>query len=180
MAHKVFFSFHHQHDSWRAAQVRNSWLTKGEENTFLDAAAWEKVKKTGDAAVKVWIDRELVGTTVTVILIGRHTAEREWVKYEITESFKRGNGLIGVYIHGIKDQKQQSSWFRGRNPLADLEVTQTRSIFGLWNYQAKVALSELFPTYYWHDDNGRENLSKWIEESVTKMPACGNKKPLSI
>jgi MTH538 TIR-like domain (DUF1863) len=168
MARRVFFSFHHQHDSWRAGQVRNSWLTKVEENSFLDAAAWEKVEKSGDAAVKTWIDRELNGTSVTVILIGKYTADRRWVKYEIQESYKRGNGLLGVYIHGIKDEKQHSSWWRGRNPLDEVEVKITHSFFGLWDYQSDVALSDLFPTYYWFDDEGRDNLVTWIEQAATK------------
>lgn len=55
MGRKVFFSFHHQNDSWRVGQVRNSWLTKGESNAFLDAAEWEAVERKGDAAIKRWI-----------------------------------------------------------------------------------------------------------------------------
>jgi Thoeris protein ThsB, TIR-like domain len=167
MARKVFFSFHHQHDSWRVGQVRNSWLTKGEENAFLDAAAWEKVKKKGDASVKAWIDRELKGTSVTVVLIGEKTAARRWVRYELRESYKRGNGLVGVYIHGIKDQNQQTS-SRGRNPLDDIKVNVTRSFLRLWDYEVDVSLSDSFSTYYWFDDNGRENLATWIEEAATK------------
>lgn len=168
MARKVFFSFHHQHDSWRVGQVRNSWLTKCQENTFLDAAAWEKVKRDGDNAVKTWIDRELKDTTVTVVLIGKHTASRRWVKYEISESHKRGNGLLGIYIHGIKDQNQESAWFRGHNPFDDLEVKRTKSFFGLWDYEDEVMLSDLYPSYYWFEDNGRENLPNWIEAAAVK------------
>jgi hypothetical protein len=167
MARKVFFSFHHQYDSWRVGQVRNSWLTKGEENTFLDAAAWEKVKRKGDAAVKTWIDRELKGTSVTVVLIGQHTAARRWVKYEIKESYKRGNGLLGIYIHGIKNEKQQTS-SRGRNPLDDIKVKITRSFLGLWNYESNDKFSDLFSTYYWFDDDGRDNLVEWIEDAAIK------------
>src|SRR5712671_3696252 len=71
MARRVFFSFHHQQDSWRVGQVRNSWLLqKGTTNTFMDAAAWESVQRKGDASIRTWIDRELVGTGVTVVLIG--------------------------------------------------------------------------------------------------------------
>lgn len=168
MARKVFFSFHHQQDSWRAGQVRNAWLTKGKESTFLDAAAWEKVKKKGDAAVRAWINKELDGTSVTVVLIGKHTSERKWVRYEIKESFKRGNGLLGIHIHGIKDQKQESFWFPGHNPLHDVTTRITRSFFGLWEYESDTPLSELFQTYYWNDDNGRDNLTAWIEEAASK------------
>jgi hypothetical protein len=167
MARRVFFSFHHQHDSWRVGQVRNSWLTKGEENTFLDAAAWEKVKKKGGATVKSWIDRELQRTSVTVVLIGQHTADRRWVKYEIQQSYKRGNGLLGIYIHGIKDEKLQIS-SRGRNPLDDIKIKTRESFLGLWNYKSEVALSDLFHTYYWFDDAGKNNLAKWIEDAALK------------
>lgn len=148
--------------------MRNSWLTKGTENTFLDAASWETVKKDGDAAVKAWIDRELLETTVTVVLIGKHTASRKWVRYEIQESQKRGNGMLGVYIHGIKNQNQESNWFRGDNPFDALVVKGTDSFFGLWDYETETKLSEMYPSYYWHDDNGRENLPSWVEEAAAK------------
>src|SRR5689334_5808476 len=112
---RVFFSFHHQNDSWRVGQVRNSWLTqKGESNTFMDAAAWEEVRRKGEAAVKAWIDRELDGTGVTVVLIGEYTASRPFVRYEIEQSFKRGNGLLGVFIHRIKNSERRTSR-KGRN-----------------------------------------------------------------
>lgn len=169
MARRVFFSFHHQYDSWRAGQVRNSWVGKGENNTFVDGAAWEEVKKKGDVAVKAWIDGELKDTSVTVVLIGKHTATRRWVKYEISESYKRGNGLLGIYIHGIKDQNLKSSWWPGRNPLSDVEVEITQSFFGLFNYRTMERLSDLFPTYYWYDDDGRANLPKWIEAAAVPV-----------
>lgn len=43
MARRVFFSFHYERDAWRAAQVRNSWVTKPDREAagFWDAVAWE-------------------------------------------------------------------------------------------------------------------------------------------
>ncbi len=90
------------------------------------------------------------------------------MKYEIEESYKRGNGLLGIYIHGIKDEKQQNSWWRGRNPFGDIEVKITSSFFGLWDYISDVALSDMIPTYYWYDDEGRDNLAAWIEKAAIK------------
>jgi hypothetical protein len=46
----------------------------------------------------------LEGTTVTAVLIGAQTAVRLYVDYEIERSIARGNGLLGVYIHTLKDQ----------------------------------------------------------------------------
>ena len=53
MARRAFFSFYYERDSWRAGQVRNSWVTKDRESAgFWDAAAWEEVKKKSDAEIE--------------------------------------------------------------------------------------------------------------------------------
>ena len=105
MARRVFFSFHSQRDVWRANCIRNCHIVQGTAAAgFQDASLWEKAKKEGDAAVKRLIDAALVGTTVTVVLIGSQTAGRKYINYEIDKSMERGNGIIGIHIHGIKDQ----------------------------------------------------------------------------
>jgi Thoeris protein ThsB, TIR-like domain len=148
------------------AQVRNSWLLqKGQTNTFLDAAAWESVQRKGDAAVEKWIDRELNGTDVTVVLIGRDTAERRYVRYEIEQSYDRGNGLLGVYIHGVKDRKGRTSR-QGKNPLDEVLVTADDPWLGFLGVKSKQPLADIFKTYYWMDDNGRESMPDWIEEAT--------------
>lgn len=85
MARRVFFSFHYERDIWRASQIRNSWVTKPDRKTagFWDAASWEEVKKKGEDAILRWIDNQLNGTSVTVVLIGAETSERKYVGYEI-------------------------------------------------------------------------------------------------
>ena len=71
MARRAFFSFHHSGDVWRAGQVRNSWVTQDRESAgFWDAAAWEEVQKKDKATVEKWIDEQMKGTSVTVVLIG--------------------------------------------------------------------------------------------------------------
>ena len=106
MARKVFFSFHYERDIWRTNVVRNSGIVDGTAAAgFHDASLWEEAKKKGDADVKKLIDNGLVGTSVTVVLIGAETSTRKFVNYEIEQSIARGNGLLGIYISGIKDQK---------------------------------------------------------------------------
>lgn len=41
---------------------------------------------------------------MTVVLIGTETANRKYVAYEIEKSLSRGNGVIGVRIHDVKNQ----------------------------------------------------------------------------
>jgi hypothetical protein len=59
--------------------------------------------------------RHLEGTTVTVVLIGAKTASRPWVKYEIAQSIAHKNGLLGIYIHHLKDPNKPPA-SRGAKP----------------------------------------------------------------
>lgn len=105
MARATFFSFHYQRDVWRVNQIRNAPNVTGcAAAGFQDASLWEEAKKKGDAAVKALIDKGLKGTTVTLVCIGAKTAGRKFINYEIDESIKRGNGLLGVHIHNLKDK----------------------------------------------------------------------------
>ena len=117
MARKVFFSFKYE-DVTRAMVVRQSAVTKGEEAAgFIDKADFEKIKKQGDQAIKNWIDAQLKGTTVTAVLVGAETCASRWVKYEIEQSIKRGNGLLGLDISKIKDFNGKTSERCGNIPV---------------------------------------------------------------
>lgn len=95
MARRVFFSFHYDNDINRSMTVRNSWVTQGKEAAgFIDKAEFEKIKRTGETAVHNWIDNQLNGTSVTVVLIGSDTLNRPFVQYEICESLKKVMGLL--------------------------------------------------------------------------------------
>jgi hypothetical protein len=106
MSRKVFFSFHYQRDLWRVNVIRNSGIIEGVAAAgFADASLWEETERHGDAAIKALINHGLDGTSVTVVVIGAETANRKYVDYEITESVARGNGLIGIRVNAIKNQK---------------------------------------------------------------------------
>ena len=160
MARRVFFSFHYERDIWRASQVRNSWVTKPDREAagFWDAAAWEEVKKKGDEAIKRWIDKQLEGTSVTAVLIGAQTSERKYVRYEIIQSYNKGNGLLGVYIHNSKDQYGQTDR-KGNNPFDNIYIEQ--------NYK-KIYFSQIYPIYDWVNDDGYNNFGEWIEKAAKK------------
>jgi hypothetical protein len=105
MARKVFFSFHYDRDLWRVNVVRNSGTIEGISVAgFHDESLWEETKAKGDKAVKKLIDNGLDGTSVTVVLIGAETANRNFVSYEIEQSVARGNGMLGLRVNHIKDK----------------------------------------------------------------------------
>jgi hypothetical protein len=159
MARRTFFSFHFERDNWRAGQVRNSWVTKDREDAgFWDSAAWEEVKKKGTDAIEKWIDEQLKGTSVTVVLIGAETSQREYVGYEIKQSHGKGNGMFGIYIHNMKDSNSRTDT-KGANPFANWSIQQNGQ---------KVLLSDIYPTYDWVNDSGRDNIGAWIESAAKK------------
>jgi hypothetical protein len=158
MARRVFFSFYYERDIWRVNQVRQSWVTKDRETAgFWDASLWEKAKKMGDAAIKKMIDDALRNTSVTVVLIGAETAHRTYVRYEITKSYEKGNGLLGVYIHNLKDPDGKNDT-KGSNPFDFVDLYDENG--------KRVILSSLFPTYDWVNDNGYSNFADWVEAAA--------------
>jgi len=141
MARKVFFSFKYD-DVWQAMNVRNSdVIEKDKTFGFIDKAEFEKVERQGDTAIKKWIDTQMDGTTVTVVLVGANTDKSKWVKYEIDQSIKRGNGILTIDIRKIKNQQEETANCCG------LRV-------------------EGYPHYSWDKDNGRKNLGKWVEKAA--------------
>ena len=160
MVRRVFFSFHYEEDINRSMVVRNSWVTQGKEVAgFIDKAEFEKVKKEGKEAICRWIDKQLVGTSVTVVLIGKETLNRPFVQYEIRKSIERGNAIIGVYIHNIKDMITQKTSIKG-NP---------HTIIGYYEGKIPAYFDNICDGIYdYSQDNGYSNLGIWIEEAAPK------------
>jgi MTH538 TIR-like domain (DUF1863) len=141
MARRVFFSFEYS-DVSRAMVVRNSWVTQGKEAAgFIDAADFEKLEKKGDEAIQTWIDNQLDGTSVTVVLVGKYTCDSKWVKYEIEKSEEIGNGLLGINISQINNLDGKTTELCGRIPKG-------------YNF------------YNWYTDDGYHNIGDWIEKAA--------------
>jgi hypothetical protein len=157
MARQVFFSFHHQRDIWRANQVRNGWVTKDRTAAgYWDAAEWEQVKKKDTASIHRWIDKQMEGTSVTVVLIGNETATRPHVTYEIEQSQKLNKGIVGVRIHNLKNQSGSAD-YAGLNPMDYVKIPL---------YGGHKALSSIYPTYDYITQDGYKNIGDWIETAA--------------
>lgn len=191
---RVFFSFDWD-DVWRVNQVRNSWVTKGNYRAgFVDAAEIEKVKKRTDKGIRKWIDEQMKGKSVTCVLIGRKTDKSKWVKYEIEKSIKEKKGLLGVFIHKLKDSNRKTAQ-KGTNLLEgygknDFGETVKNTLVGGcvgWGLARFVfpqlaipaaiigaALALLEPNddykiYDWVTDDGTNNLGDWIEKAAKQV-----------
>ena len=94
----VYFAFHYA-DIWEVNQIRNSdkFIDRAAAG-FKDGSLWEEAKKKGDAAIKRMIDDGLYGSSETACLIGQRTAYREYVDYELEQSYERGNLVLGIYL----------------------------------------------------------------------------------
>jgi hypothetical protein len=195
LARRTFFSFHYAPDVWRAWNVRNSWVVRPEDEIdrgFFDSSVFEASKKESDDTLKAFLRKGLENTSVTCVLTGTHTWSRRWVRYEIARSVVKGNGLLTVFIHGVKDRGGDVA-AKGHDPLAQMGVYKTDSgIFlaewhgGKWvkygDYTLAIPAGDLWfaaPTtaevvqlsshclsYDFTAQRGRENIGGWIETAA--------------
>lgn len=157
MARKVFFSFHYARDVRRVVQIRNSWVvpSQREAQPFYDKAEFEKAKVRA-GGIEKWIEAQLKGTSVTVVLYGAKTYDRPWVRHEVKRSFELSKGMIAIDIHNVRDP-QNGTDVQGKNPLGYWSVTKQGR---------KTYLSDMYESYNWVRDNGFKNLPSWIETAA--------------
>lgn len=141
MARKVFFSFQYE-DVQRVMTVRNSNIIEGvQKSGVIDKADFEQIARQGDVAVRNWIDRQLEGTSVTVVLVGPTTNQSKWVQYEVQKSIERGNGLLTINISQIPGWDGRATTYCGLS------------------YRG-------YPNYNWVSDFGYRNLGVWVEQAA--------------
>lgn len=158
MARRAFYSFHYKPDNWRAAQVRNMGVIEG--NRPASDNDWETIKRGGDSAIKKWIDGQIKGKSVVIVLIGANTAGRKWIKYEIKKGWDDGKGVLGVYVHKLKDSDEKQS-AKGRNPFDDFTIDGKKLSTIVKAYDSHYSTSRYVYDYI------KENIEDWIETAIT-------------
>jgi hypothetical protein len=189
----VYFSFHYARDIFRVQQVKNHWVAKGNYSAagYFDGSLEEKAKKESDRAVKMAINRGMVGSTVTCVLIGAKTSARQWVAYEIFRSVERGMGIFGVRIHNLKVPRLGTDVF-GDLPFINLVYAPHRNSDKLWPYaqyangwqqftlaegvapsvsqylrpRVENHLDGKFRIYDWVKDDGYNNFPLWADAAA--------------
>jgi hypothetical protein len=160
MARRVFFSFHYKPDNWRASQVRNAGVVEG--NRPVSDNDWESITRGGDAAIQRWIADQLDGKSCAIVLIGSATAGRKWITYEIEKAWNDGKGVVGIYVHNLKDAAGQQST-KGDNPFDALTMTSD-------NHRLSSIVKAYDPPYTTSTyvyDHIKANIDTWVEEAVS-------------
>ena len=157
MPRRAFHSFHYIPDNWRASQIRNMGVIEG--NRPASDNEWEQIKKGGDAAIQRWIDGQLSGKSIAIVLIGSNTAGRKWIKYEIKKAWGDSKGVLGIYVHKLKDKDGNQST-KGRNPFDDFIINGKNMSSIVKVYDPPYSTSTYVYNYI------KENLADWIEEAI--------------
>lgn len=158
MARRVFYSFHYKPDCWRVSQVRN--IGTIEDNKPASDNDWETVTKGGDAKIEKWIADQMNGRSCTVLLIGNETANRKWINHEIIKTWNDKKGIVGIYIHNLKDSGGSQAT-KGSNP------------FDYIKFENGTALSSIVKAYNPPYTDSKEvykyiadNIEAWIDEAI--------------
>ena len=157
MAKKAFYSFHYKPDNWRAAQVRNIGAIEG--NAPASDNTWESITNQGDAAIKRWIASQMQGRPCTIVLIGRNTAGRKWINYEIEKAWNDGKGVVGIYVHKLKNRLGNQAT-KGSNPFSSFTVGSQKLSSIVKAYDPPGASST---SAYNHI---AANLESWVDEAI--------------
>lgn len=91
-----------------------------------------------------------------VVLIGAETSTRPWVQYELQQSFDRGNAIVGIRIHNIKDKDKKS----------DSKGETTFGSLGKNALGKDVSFANVATTYDWVNDDGYNNFATWVESAA--------------
>lgn len=158
MARKpVFFSFHYENDVMRVQQIRNIGSLEG--NTPVLANEWETVKRGGDSSIKRWIDENMKYKQCVIVLVGKETAERPWVQYEIEKAWKDGKPIFGIYIHNLKCPRSGTSP-KGKNPFDQIVLSN--------GYRLSSFVKCHDPLSYDAYNDIAKNMDKWVSAAIAQ------------
>ncbi len=107
MSRHVFYSLHYDADRSRVDLVRN--LARLQANLEAKPNEWATITRSGDFAIKRWLEQQLRGRSCMIVLIGADTASRPGVRHEMARARQLQLGLLGVHVHGLADAKGKQS-----------------------------------------------------------------------
>ena len=117
---KAYFAFRFE-DIMRVNNVRNGGKINHPDSmymrSFFDRSIWGKSKAKEPDSLKSLMRDAVVQSSAICVLVGAHTWQGRWVKYEIARSVIDQRGLLAVHINGIKQIERLTADARGLSPL---------------------------------------------------------------
>lgn len=132
---RVFLSFHYKQDYEVAREIREYI-----EHT-MGSYVVEEEDITSQGNIKEWINDKINYSNITILLIGKKTADRELVHYEIQQSILHGNPIVPICL--IKSNSLT------KNPL------QGHKVQG-------IPADKIYPLRF---GDWRKNLWEWIKQA---------------
>lgn len=157
MSKRIFTSFHYIPDNWRASQIRS--MGKIEGSSVATTNKWEEVTNGGNKAIQKWIDDNMGGKSCVVVFVGKNTAGRKWISYEIKKAWEDGRGVFGIYVHNLKDSDSEQT-DKGSNPFDEFTIGEEKLSSVVKCYDPPYSTS----TYVYN--HIKENIEDWIEEAI--------------
>lgn len=158
MARKAFYSFHYVPDNWRVGTVRSIGAIEG--NQTVSDNEWEEITSGGNPAIEAWIADQMKGKTCAIVLIGRNTAGRKWINYEIKEAWNKSKGVVGIHIHNILDRNGHQTT-KGANPFGYLALNGQSMSDIVKAYDPPYTASKDVYGYI------ADNIEDWAEEAIS-------------
>jgi hypothetical protein len=191
---KAFFSFSKE-DKDRVNAIYQEWKARHPNVTLdcLDSTVAAQAKALGEDEVKRAIRDGIGQTGVTCALVGAHTWQDRWVRYELACSIERGSGLLAVRIGAIVDPNTRQTTLSGWNPLAYIGIGKVKggnyllyeNVNGQWtrygDHEATIAkpayvadmsvgyvqpLSVGLREYDYVAQDGAKELAEWISRAA--------------
>jgi hypothetical protein len=134
-----------------------------EGNMPVSPGEWEEAKRR-PGGVEKWIDDNMRNRSCVVVLVGSETARRPWVQHEIIKAWKDGKGLVGVYIHNLRDPRTSKipplfgMCNKGPNPFDQLSFNDGNKLSSL------VRCYDPNSTDAYNDI--KNNIENWVEEAI--------------
>lgn len=93
----VFISYQHR-DQMKAKGFNLMRYNKNLDLDFVGRHLLDPVDSKNDDYITRKIREQITGSSATVVLIGKDTADSDWVAKEIQWSIEKGNGIVGVKL----------------------------------------------------------------------------------
>lgn len=105
----IFISYQHK-DQMKSKGFNLLSYAKNVDVDFVGRHLLDPVKSKDEKYIKSEINKQIKGTSVTVVLIGKDTKESEYQPYEIEQSLAKEapNGILGIRLNKSVDLPKNS------------------------------------------------------------------------